>query len=138
MNSDTEFDKTIIQRRSWESFFKSGKEALKRKNYDRAERDLWAALEDANKLGKDDPRQGNIHSALAEVYQKSNKLDDAAECYKKTIEIWENTLGNNYSGLIPTLTNYSHLLRKMKKNDEAEEMVKRSNEIKKNNEESYK
>ncbi len=49
-------------------FFKAGKEAMKQKNYDRAEQKFNAPLEAANKLGKDDPRLGNIHSAITEIY----------------------------------------------------------------------
>jgi len=57
MSLDDEFDKTIVQRRSWENSFRAGKDSFKRKNYDVAEQQLKSALADAGKLGDEDKNQ---------------------------------------------------------------------------------
>ena len=122
MPTGDDLDKTIIQQRSWENSFRAGKDSFKRKNYDMAEQQIKSALVDAGKLGDEDPRLGNIYGTLAEVYHKAGKLEEAEQTYQKTIKIWVDTLGKEYTGLVAIYRNYSELLCKMKRKDEAGEM----------------
>ena len=70
------------------------------------------------------------------TFLKGN-LEASADSCQKTVEIRENTLGENYSGLIAILTSCAQVLGKMKKKDEADKIIKRSEDIKKNNEASH-
>ena len=129
MSLGDELDKTIVQRRSWENSFRAGKDSFKRKNYDMAEQQLKSALAEAGKLGDEDPRLGNIYGTLAEVYYKAGKLEEADQTYQKTIKIWVDTLGQEYTGLIAVYNSHSELLRKMKRKDDAQEMKTRAETI---------
>ena len=88
MDSNDDFAKTMITRKPWENRFKAGKTALKNREFELAQRQLKSALRDASRFGKEDPRLGNIHASLAELYTHLENIDDAESHFKKVIEIW--------------------------------------------------
>ena len=126
-----EFDQTIVNVRKWEVNFRNGKKALEKGDFAEAEKQLLLALEEAGKFGKTDPRLANIHNSLAELYCRQDNFEEAEQYFQQVVEIWENTLGPNYSGLIEVFQKYSELLRKLDKNDQAEALKKRAEEIEK-------
>ena len=100
MDFGSEFDKTIINRKPWEINFRAGKIAFKRGDYFDAEKLLKLALDETSKFGDEDPRLGNIIKSLAELFQKTGKHEECGYHYDQVIQIWEKTLGDDYSGLI--------------------------------------
>ena len=124
-----DFERTLEGVQRWEVFFKCGKEALEEGDYEDAELQLNRALKSAGKYGDEDPRLANIHNALAEVYGQQELYERAEKHYSKVIEIWEKSLGPNYSGLMEVLGKYGGILTQLNRADEAETIYQRIEEI---------
>ena len=127
-----DFERTLEGVQRWEVFFKCGKEALAEGDYEDAELQLNRALKSAGKYGNEDPRLANIHNALAELYSRQELYEASGEHFRKVIEIWEKSLGPNYSGLIEVLGKYGGILTQLNRADEADEIYNRIEEIRKN------
>ena len=124
-----DFERTLEGVQRWEVFFKCGKEALEEGDYEDAELQLKRALKSAGKYGDEDPRLANIHNALAELYGRQERYETAEKHYRKVIEIWEKSLGPNYSGLIEVLGKYAGILNQLDRAEEAETAYLRIEEI---------
>ena len=122
MDFDEGFDETIISRKPWENDYKEGKTAFETQDFKVAEKFLLSALNQAKKYNKDDPRLGNIHTSLAELFQAIGNKQKAASHFQSVIEIWGKTLGNDYSGLKEVYRKIIPLLRETGKNEEAQEI----------------
>ncbi len=137
MDFEGDFEKTIISRKPWESSFKAGKIAIKKGEFSRAEEAFKKALAEAGKFGDDNPRLGNIHSALGDLYLKQKKYGESEQAYKAVIAIWENTLGSEYSGLIEIYENYADVLTHLDRADEAKKIKAELDKVKKANKDSF-
>ncbi len=127
-----EFEQTIINVRRWEVCYQSGRRAIDSGNFDEAEKHLQMALQEAGKLGQNDPRIANIHNSLGELYFIQKAYDKAIKHYEIVIEVWEKTLGKEYAGLVEVLENYAEILTKLNRADEAENARKRAKSIQEN------
>ena len=120
-------DQTLISTPTWEFKLELGREFLDKNELPLAEKMLKDGLKLAvKKFGEDDPRLARIHSALAEVYSKKKDYKKSESNYKKVLEVCEKAIGPNYKVLAKTLEKYADLLKKMKRDRDAEQIQQRS------------
>lgn len=74
-----------IEDSPWGRNYKAGLKALQERNFDLADKKLQAAIEESKKNGREDKRLYQARLALAEVYVKKLKYDDAEWLYNKVL-----------------------------------------------------
>jgi tetratricopeptide (TPR) repeat protein len=82
-----------IEDSPWGRNYKAGLKALQDRNFDLAEKKLQAAIEESKKNGREDKRLYQARLAMAEVYIKKLKYDDAEWLYNKVL-----TQGSQFFG----------------------------------------
>jgi lipopolysaccharide biosynthesis regulator YciM/uncharacterized protein HemY len=75
----------------WDTFFDAGEAQLKNGKYVKAEKLLKSALGEANSFEPDDPRLLRTLLALVNVYQKSDRPQDAEPLLKRAEDLIEST-----------------------------------------------
>ena len=113
----------------WETYMAAGVKAYQQGNYPKAERQLEAALKEAEGFGPQDPRLATSLNDLGEVYRLQGKYAEAEPLYKRSLAIYEKALGPEHPNVATSLENYAALLRKTGRSDEATEMEARAKAI---------
>ena len=83
----------VAQDAALEKYMKAGVEARQEGRYADAEKQFKAALQEAEKFGKQDPRLGVILLALGTVYKNKGQYTEAQPLLKRALAILEKALG---------------------------------------------
>jgi len=84
------------------------------------------------RLGQDHPRTAFIYDSLARLYASQKRYEEAELLYNKTLTIYERTFGPEHPFVADSLEQYASVLRKLKKEQQANEAEKRARQIKAN------
>jgi tetratricopeptide (TPR) repeat protein len=87
---------------------------------------LWAL---ADKVRTDDVRELPMLSQLAIVYAKLGRDAGLELVYQQQINIYEKTFGPNHKAVLKPLEDYAQLLRKLKREEQAESLEARAKTI---------
>ena len=66
---------------------------------------------------------------LAELYRTQGKYAEAEPLYRRSLAIWEKSLGSEHSHVATSLENYAALLRQTARADQAEKLEARAKAI---------
>jgi len=113
----------------WDKYLADGAKAFEQHRYDEAEKWLKAALNEAEGFGSNDPRLATTLDDLAEVYHAQGKDAEAEPLYKRSLVIWERTLGREHAHVAISLQKYATLLRRMNREAEAAALEARAKTI---------
>jgi tetratricopeptide (TPR) repeat protein len=106
----------------WETFRAAGYEAYEQGNYPEAEKQLAAAVKEAEWFGPLDPHLAMSLNDLGEVYRRQLRYAEAEALHKRALAIREKTLGPDHPDVARSLENYAALLRETGRGAEANEM----------------
>ena len=110
----------------WERYTDAGTEAYQQRQYAEAEKQFLAALQEAQKLGPEDPRVGTSLNNLGVLYKTQGKYAEAEPLYQRALAIREKTLGPDNPNLIVNLNNLAMLYEAQGKYAEAEPLYQRA------------
>jgi len=110
----------------WKTYEAAGSKALHQARYAEAERLFLAAIEQAEKLGKEDPRLAESLNSVAVLYATQGKQVEAEPIFRRALEINENVLGPVHPAVAITLKNLAILYATQGKSAEAERLLGRS------------
>ncbi len=110
----------------WDTYTDAGVRAYKKGNYLEAERQLKAALKEAEGFGPQAPRLATSLNNLAELYRAQGKYAEAEPLHKRALAISEKALGPEHPHVATSLNNLAALYNAQGKYAEAEPLYKRS------------
>ncbi len=110
----------------WETYMDAATAAYQQGNYPEAEKQLEAALKEAEGFGPQDPRLATSLNNLALLYKTQGKYGEAEPLYKRTLAIFEKALGPEHPHVATNLNNLAELYRAQGKYAEAEPFFKQS------------
>ena len=113
----------------WETYIAAGTKAYKQGHYPEAEKQIKAAVNEAEGFGPQDPRLATSLNNLALLYKTQAKYAEAEPLYKRALAIDEKALGPEHPHVATSLENYAALLRKTGRSDEARKMEARAKAI---------
>jgi tetratricopeptide (TPR) repeat protein len=122
-----------VAERTWNSYNQAGIKALRQRDYAQAEKQFQAALEEAERLGSDDPHYATSLNNLSSVYKTEGRFADAEPLYRRSLEIYEKAWGPESPDLAGSLENYAALLRQTSHMDEASKLEARAKAIRDRN-----
>ena len=106
-----------------------GTKAYQQRRYADAEKSFQSALKEAEGFGQEDLRLALTLNNLAFLYQAQGKYAEAEPLYKRSLAIWERTLGPEHPNVAQSLENYAALLRETNREAEAARMEARAKTI---------
>ncbi len=83
----------VAQDTAWEKYMKAAKAAFDQGQYAEAEKQLAAALKQAEKFGEQDPRLASSLNALGMVYDRQGRYAEVEPLYRRSLAIAEKVLG---------------------------------------------
>ena len=110
----------------WDRYNAAGMQAYQQGNYAEAEKQLSAALREAEKFGPQDPRLATSLNNLAGLYQTQGKYAEAEPLHRRSLAIVEKALGPEHPAVATSLNNLAGLYSDQGKYAEAEPLYKRS------------
>ncbi len=113
----------------WQTYMAAATKAYQQGNYPEVEKQLAAALKEAEGFGPQYPRLAMSLNNLAALYHAQGRYAEAEPHYKRSQAIWEKTLGPDHPHVATNLMNYAALLRKTGRSNEATEMEARAKAI---------
>ncbi len=112
-----------------ESYITAAQQAYQQADYAEAEKQLEAALKEAEAFGPDDVRLAASLNNLAELYRAQGRYADAEPLYKRALAIREKALGPEHPHVAQSLENYAGLLRETGRGTEAAKTEARAKAI---------
>ncbi len=119
----------FLQVGPWETYMAAGDKAYQQGNYPEAEKQLGAALKEAEGFGPQDPRLATSLNDLGEVYLLQRRYAEAKPLHKRALAIKEKALGPEHPSVATSLENYAALLRKTGRDIQAAKMEARAKAI---------
>ena len=113
----------------WESYITAAQQAYQQAEYAEAEKQLEAALKEAEAFGLDDVRLATSLNNLAALYHAQGKYAEAEPLYQRALAIWEKALGPDHPNVAVSLENYASLLCNTNRDAEAAQIEARANTI---------
>ncbi len=110
----------------WERYFTAGRKAYRQGRNDEAEKQLLAALQEAEKFVPEDPRLVRNLNSLATLYIKLGNYAESVSFIQRSLVIQEKVPGPAHPNLATTLNNLATLYRFQGKYAEAEPLYIRS------------
>jgi len=117
------------QRDLWSAFNEDGLKAYNAGRYVEAETHLVAALAEAEKSAKDEPRLATSLNNLAELYRTQGRYGEAAPLFQRALSIRERLLGPKHAQVATVLNNLALVYYAQARYGEAEPLHKRALEI---------
>ena len=111
----------------WESYITAAQQAYQQADYAEAEKQLEAALKEAEAF--DDVRLATSLNNLALLYKAQGRYAEAEPLYQRALAIREKALGPEHPDVATSLENYADLLRKTGRVSEATKMETRAKAI---------
>jgi tetratricopeptide (TPR) repeat protein len=106
----------------WERYNLAGQQAMSSGKSADAEAQFRMALQEAEKIGPQDPKVALSATNLANCLRQQGKLAEAESFYKKAIEVKEKAFGPLHHELIGVLENYAKMLRAAGREKEADKI----------------
>ncbi len=119
----------LAQVEPWQSHMDAATTAYQQGNFPEAEKQLGAALKEAEGFGPQDPRLATTLNNLAELYRAQGKYAEAEPLHKRALAIREKALGPEHPHVATSLMNYARLLRETGRSAEAAKMEARAKAI---------
>ncbi len=113
----------------WNTLNAAGIEAYQQGNYPEAEKQLAAAVKEAERFGPQDPRLATSINNLAGLHLVQGKYAEAEPLFKRALTIGEKALGPEHPDVATALENYADLLRETGRGTEAAKMEARAEAI---------
>ncbi|MCH7778425.1 MAG: tetratricopeptide repeat protein [Gemmatimonadetes bacterium] len=113
----------------WESYITAAQQAYQQADYAEAEKQLEAALKEAEAFGPDDVRLATSLNNLALLYADRGRYAESEPLHQRALAIRETVLGPEHPAVATSLENYADLLRKTGRVSEATEMEARAKTI---------
>ncbi len=110
----------------WERYYTAGRKAYRQGRVAEAEKQLLAALQEAEKFVPEDPRLVRNLNSLATLYIKLGNYAEAVTFIRRSLVIQEKVPGPEHPNLATTLNNLATLYRFQGKYSEAEPLYIRS------------
>ncbi len=121
------FDKgPSAQGGQWETYMAAATKAYQQGNYPEAEKQLGAALKEAEGFGPQDPRLATSLNNLAVLYRAQGKYAEAEPLYKRALIIRQLALGPDHPDVAASLNNLAVLYEAQGKYADAEPFYKRA------------
>ena len=115
-----------VQGGLWETYMAAGVKAYQQGNYPEAEKQLGAALKEAEGFGPQDPRLATSLNNLAELYRAQGRYAEAEPLHQRALAIREKALGPEHPAVGVSLSNLAALYSGQGKYADAEPLYKRS------------
>ena len=93
----------------WESYMVAAQAAYQQGNYAEAEKQLAAALKQAEGFPPEDPRLATSLNDLAGLYQAQGKYAEAEPFFKRALAIFEKALGPEHPHVATSLKDLARL-----------------------------
>jgi tetratricopeptide (TPR) repeat protein len=106
----------------WERYNLSGQQAMSSGKAVEAESAFRLALQEAEKIGRDDPKVAQTCINLANCLRQQGKFADAEPLYKRAIAVKERNFHPLHMELVPVLENYAKMLRAAGRDAEADKL----------------
>jgi tetratricopeptide (TPR) repeat protein len=116
----------FAQETLWQTWREGGLKALQEGRLEEAERLLIAALEQAEKYGKEDLRVADAANDLAVVYATAGRNKEAELLFHRALVIGEKGLGTDHPGVGATVQNLGILYATQQQFDDAEPLLQRA------------
>ena len=110
----------------WKYYKVAGEAAYQQGNYAEAERQFVAALKEAERFDREDPRLATSLNNLAAVYKAQGRDAEAEPLYKHALAIDEKILGPDHPSFARDLNNLAELYRIQGRYAKSEPLIKRS------------
>ena len=110
----------------WESYITAAQQAYQQADYAEAEKQLEAALTEAEAFGPDDVRLATSLNNLAELYRIQGKYAEAEPLNKRSLVIDEKALGPEHPAVATSLNNLALIYDAQGRYGEAEPLYKRA------------
>lgn len=108
----------------WSRHVQAGREHLKEQRYAEAEKELQAAVQEAQKGGVEDRRLAATLYNLGHVYVKQKDYEKAESIYSQSLSICQKVCGDNDKEVLKTQTSLAKLYTEQKKYEKAEPLFK--------------
>jgi tetratricopeptide (TPR) repeat protein len=113
----------------WETYKAAGNKAFQLARSAEAERLFLAAIEQAEKFGKHDPRLAESLNSLAVLYATQGKQVEAEPLFRRALEINAQVFGPEHPEVAASLEVFAALLRTTHRDTEAEKLETRAKKI---------
>ena len=110
----------------WETYMEAATKAYREGRYAEAEKQLKAALKEAEDFRPEDPRVATSLNNLAGLYHAQGKYAEAEPLLKRSLAIREKVLGPEHPNVATSLNNLAELYRVQGHNAAAEPLLKRA------------
>ena len=110
----------------WESYITAAQQAYQQAEYAEAEKQLEAALKEAEAFGPDAVRLATSLNNLAALYHAQGKYAEAEPLYQRALAIRENALEPEHPDVATSLNNLAELYRAQGKYAESEPLHQRA------------
>ena len=117
------------QEARWESYITAAQQAYQQADYAEAEKQLEAALTEAEAFGADDVHLATSLNNLAELYRTQGKYAEAEPLNKRSLAIDERALGPEHPAVATSLNNLALIYDAQGRYGEAESLYKRARAI---------
>ncbi len=121
---------TSAQGGLWENYMAAATKAYQQGNYPEAEKQLGAALKEAEGFGPQDPRLATNLNNLGELYRLQGRYAEAEQHYKWALAVLEKALRPAHPQVATSLNNLAALYHAQGRYAGAEQLYKRSLAIK--------
>ncbi len=116
----------VSQAATWETHDAAGQEAYQRGDYAEAEKQLTAAVKEAEEFARPDPRLARSLNNLALLYQAQGRHAEAEPLHKRALAIREKVLGSEHPDVAESYNNLAQLYQAQGRFAEAEPFHRRA------------
>ena len=117
---------TSAQGGLWENYMTAATKAYQQGNYPEAEKQLEAAVKEAEGFGPQDPRLATNLNNLGELYRLQGRYAEAEQHYKWALAVLEKALRPAHPQVATSLNNLAALYHAQGRYAKAEQLYKRS------------
>ena len=119
-------DFALAQAPDWETYMEAATKAYREGRYAEAEKQLKAALKEAEDFRPEDPRMATSLNNLAGLYHAQGKYAEAEPLLKRSLAMREEVLGPEHPEVARSLSSLAGLFHAQGKYAEAEPLLKRA------------
>ncbi len=109
----------------WRSQYDAGFQLLQQKRYGEAAQSFSVALQEAIEFGRQDSRYARSLMGLSETYRLQKLFDKAEPLARESLAVFEQLLGSEHLGVIPSLENLAALEQARGRHADAEQIYRR-------------
>ncbi len=114
---------------AWGTHIAAGKKAYEQGDYAEAEKQIKAAVKNAEGFEPEDPRVATTLDNLGELYRAQGQYAEAETFHKRALAIWEKALGPDHPDVATSLNNLAGVYYMQDRYDEVLPLLQRSHAI---------